>query len=132
MDPLTIGLMAGGGLGLVKGILDQGREAKDRQVAAETTRYSPWTHMQAQPVQRADLLGSAMQGGTAGAMMGQGYQNMQNQQGLVDAQTGYYNAAARGAAGAAPPAPAPGGNLASAWLFNGNGYPGASGYPQQY
>lgn len=77
MDPITIGLLAGGGLGLGKGLLDQQREKKDRAAQAEIARWSPWTGMQAQPVQRADMLGSVMQGGTSGAMMGQGVGNQQ-------------------------------------------------------
>lgn len=77
MDPVTIGLLAGGGLGLLKGgVLDAQNEKRDRAMQAQIQRYSPWTGMQAQPVKRADPLGSAMQGVTAGGLMGQGMKGL--------------------------------------------------------
>lgn len=79
MDPITIGLLAGAGMGVLKGMGDKKKEAADRKVAAETARWSPWTGMQPEQVQRADMMGSAMQGGLAGGAMGQGF-----------AQTGAY------------------------------------------
>ena len=72
MDPFTISMLAGTGLGILKGQKDRERENADRKVAAETARWSPWTGMQAQPVQRADQMGSVMQGGLQGAAFGQG------------------------------------------------------------
>lgn len=88
------GALAGGALGLYKGMLDQQREGKDRQIAATTARYSPWTGMKPQEVQRASMMGDVMQGGATGAALGQGLSNQQSQQKLVDAQTNYYNAKA--------------------------------------
>jgi hypothetical protein len=59
-------------IGLAKGILDEGREKRDRKLASVTARYSPWTGLAPQPVKEADPLGSAMQGGMAGLQLGQG------------------------------------------------------------
>lgn len=74
MDPMTIGLLGGAGLGLAKSeLVDKPQAAKARHIAAVTAQYSPWTGMQAQPIQEANPFGSAMQGGSAGAMMGQSY-----------------------------------------------------------
>lgn len=66
MDPITLGLLLGGGLGLGKGILDTEKERKDRKQQAETARWAPWTGMQPAAVKRADPLGSTMQGTIAG------------------------------------------------------------------
>ncbi len=72
MDPITIGLLAGGGLGLGKGFLDQGKEQRQRQQEAAIARWSPWTGMHPNQIQQADPLGSTMQGLVAGGQMGQG------------------------------------------------------------
>ena len=77
--PLIIG---GGmaGLGLIKGLtLDKSKADRQRKLAAETARYSPWTGMAPSAVEEADPFGSAMQGGVSGAMLGQGVQNAQFQ-----------------------------------------------------
>ncbi len=96
MDPITIGLLAGAGLGLVKGgIIDAEKEKKNRQMEAEIARYSPWGGMQAQRVQQADPFGSMMQGGMAGAMMG-------NAMGGSSAAGGSAGAAGAGGSSAAP------------------------------
>jgi len=72
MDPVTIGLLAGAGAGLLKGgVLDAEKERRQRKQEAEIARYSPWTGMGAQRVQEADPFGAALQGGTTGALVGQ-------------------------------------------------------------
>lgn len=71
MDPITIGLLAGAGTGLGKGLLDQEKEKRNRKMEAQIAAYSPWSGMGAQRVQEADTLGAVMQGGMTGAMMGQ-------------------------------------------------------------
>lgn len=111
MDPITIGLLAGAGLGLGKGLLVDGPAAdRQRKVSAVEARYSPWTGIQPQQVKEADPMGNAMQGGLTGAMVGQGVGQtnkmnalMDSQKGLMDAQT-----ASLGASGAAPAAAAAG------------------------
>lgn len=88
MDPLTLALLGGGlGLGLLKGNEAKRQEHKDRILAAQTQRYSPWTKMQAQPVQRAPgMLSSGLEGGLSGMAIGQSVQNYGNQQDLHQAQ----------------------------------------------
>lgn len=68
MDPMTIGLLAG----LAKSILiDKPKEDSDRQLAAATQRLSPWTHLQANPIEKANPFGNMLQFGATGAMVGQ-------------------------------------------------------------
>jgi hypothetical protein len=91
MDPITLGLLIGVGGGLLKSeLVDRPKEERQRALAAETQRYSPWTGLQANKVQEADPFGSAMQFGTTGAMMGSGIQNMQSQNKLMDNMSKYY------------------------------------------
>lgn len=58
--------------GLLKGLSDKKKEEADRKQAAEMARWTPWTKMGPNEIKKADVLGSTMQGGMAGAMMGQG------------------------------------------------------------
>jgi len=75
MDPVTIGVMAG--LGLAKSeLIDRPREERQRQQAANTMRYSPWTGMAPNAIQEADPLGSAMDAGLTGAMLSQNQQKL--------------------------------------------------------
>jgi hypothetical protein len=68
--PLTA-LAIGAGAGVLKSeIVDRPKEARQRKLAAETARYSPWTGMQPQGVQEADPLGSALAFGGAGSQLG--------------------------------------------------------------
>jgi len=63
----------GGLLGLGKSLaFDKPREERDKQLAAAIARWSPWTGMQPGKIRRADPFGSALQGGTAGFLMGGG------------------------------------------------------------
>lgn len=75
MDPMTIGLMAG--MGLAKSeLIDRPREERQRQQAANTMRYSPWTGMAPGAIQEADPFGSAMDAGLTGAMLSQNQQKI--------------------------------------------------------
>lgn len=70
IDPLSIA--AGAGFGLLKDALFDGpREAKERQLAAATQRYSPWTGLKANEIHQANPLGDALQGGMTGLAMSQ-------------------------------------------------------------
>jgi hypothetical protein len=71
MAPLAIAAIIGAGMGLLRGMQQQKQEAKDRVMEAEIARWSPWTGMAAQRPKRADMMGSVMQGGLAGASFGQ-------------------------------------------------------------
>lgn len=72
-------LAIGAGVGLLKGAtIDKNKEKRQRKLQAETTRYSPWTGMQAEAPKEADLLGSALSYGLTANQIGQGLaqQNM--------------------------------------------------------
>lgn len=72
MDPVTIGLLIGAGTGLLKTEADKKKEARQRQLAATTQLYSPWTGLQANPVQEADEFGNLLKYSGAGASIGSG------------------------------------------------------------
>lgn len=86
--PLIVGGVAAGA-GLLKAFtLDKAKEDRQRQLAAETIRYSPWTKMSPGAIQEADPFGSTLQFGTTGAMLGQG---MEKQAGDQAFQTKFGN-----------------------------------------
>lgn len=87
MDPILTPMLAGAGIGLLKSeVFDRPKSERERKMAAETMRYSPWTGMTPQPVKEADPMGSALQGGMTGAMFGQNMQTANNQNALMKAQ----------------------------------------------
>ena len=55
-------------------IIDKPKEDRQRKLAAETQRYSPWTGLEAGSIQEADPFGTALQFGMTGASMGAGMQ----------------------------------------------------------
>lgn len=67
MDPLTIATLAATAYKMYN---DNANSNSQRKVSAETARWSPWTHMQAEPVKNPDLGGTAMQGALTAYMMG--------------------------------------------------------------
>lgn len=71
MSALPILALGGGVLGLLKAYRDQQNEKGDRELAAITARYSPWTGMRPQPVKTADYFGSMAEGALGGASFGQ-------------------------------------------------------------
>jgi hypothetical protein len=72
MDPLLIGALAGSGLGLLRTMEQKPEADYQRKVAEATARYSPWTGLAPQQVVEPDMMGNIMQGGVAGAQLGQG------------------------------------------------------------
>lgn len=60
-----------GAAGLAKGIMDEKGVRDQRLLEAEKARYSPWTGIQPQNVQGADVLGSTLQGVTGGMGLSQ-------------------------------------------------------------
>lgn len=89
---MWVPMLIGGAAGLAKSeLVDKPRANRQRKLAAETQRYSPWTGLQADPVQEADPLGSMLQYGTTGAMMGAQYDQMQSDKQLNEAMTNRLN-----------------------------------------
>jgi hypothetical protein len=88
LDPITIGLLAGAGIGLLKGKMDADRakdvEGQTRMMRASEQRYSPWTGItDFTPVRPAGsafgtMLGTGTQGAIAGGMLGSGFGGAQN------------------------------------------------------
>lgn len=70
------GAVIGGALGLGKSLFfDKSKENRERKLAAETARWSPWTGMSPNQIQEADPFGSTLQGVSTGLSM---TQNMEN------------------------------------------------------
>lgn len=68
-------LLAGMGAGLLKSeLVDRPQADRQRKLAATTAALSPWTGMTPTMPQEANPLGSIMQGGLAGAQIGQAMQ----------------------------------------------------------
>lgn len=60
---------------LIKNQQDQAMANKQRQLAASTQQYSPWTGLQAQKVTDPNWAGGVMQAGASGLAGMQSYQN---------------------------------------------------------
>ena len=72
MDPMTA-MLIGSAIGLGKSeLIDRPKEERQRKLAARTQELSPWTKLQAGPIQEADPFSSAFQMGTTGASMAAG------------------------------------------------------------
>lgn len=74
MPPLVLAGI-GAASGIAKNVIQAGQEGKDRQLAADTQRYSPWTGMQAQMPKRGNVMGDVLGGATSAASFGQQFQN---------------------------------------------------------
>lgn len=97
MDPFTLAAV-GAALGYAKGeMVDRPRENRERRVAAETQRWSPWTGMQAGPIKAADSFGTTLQGGMTGAALGQSMQASKLYQDQLAKQAAASAAASSGA-----------------------------------
>lgn len=71
MDPITIGLLLGGGAGLLKGAANDKKMERHNKYRAEAIKYSPWTGM-SDPgeLNLPGTMESVLQGGAMGAMTG--------------------------------------------------------------
>lgn len=69
MDPSMLGA-SGGLLGLLKGIGKGSSNAALNQLAVETSRYSPWTHLKADQLKTGNMIGDIL--GTAALMASMG------------------------------------------------------------
>lgn len=64
-------IVAGMAAGAYKGWEDKQKEKRQRKQAAQIARWTPWTGMQPNQIQEADMTGSVIQGGLTGASLGQ-------------------------------------------------------------
>lgn len=79
--------------------VDEPKEARDRKLAAETQRLSPWTHLKADPVQENNAVGQMMMYGAAGAQMGANIKKSNSEAGLYDSAASSLNKTSGGAPG---------------------------------
>jgi hypothetical protein len=86
MDPLTL-LAIGLGAGLLKSeAIDRPAANRQRKLAAETQKYSPWTGLKAEEVKEPNAMGDMLTFGATGAQLGAGLQNAEASKGLMKAQ----------------------------------------------
>lgn len=79
-----LGLGGGGILGLTKAAAAK----KQAQVQGATTRYSPWTGMQAPAPDKVNMFGDMLQGGLSGAAFQQGLGANSGGSGVSDSNFG--------------------------------------------
>jgi hypothetical protein len=81
-------LAAGAALGGVKSLIDGDKEKQERNLQAETARYSPWTKLDPNnvKVERADPFGSILQGGVTGLAMADALKKLKDGEVLDDAK----------------------------------------------
>lgn len=101
--------------GAAKGTADKKQEARDRHAAAVTKLYQPWTGMQADPIQKGDVAGSALQGAVAGYGVDQ---SMEANKMYGDYLNKFQTPAAAPAAGADPAAMTGGASVSSPGAVN--------------
>ena len=70
MDPITIGLLTGAGLGVLRGQAQKEEAAAAREREAEIARWSPWTGLKPERVGQPNTWDPIMQGALAGAAFG--------------------------------------------------------------
>lgn len=93
-------LLAGAATGLLKSkLVDEPAANAQRKLAATTAELSPWTGMTPEMPQEANAFGSMLQGGLAGAQLGQGLQAQAANDKLMQ---GIAGGGAKTAAAAAP------------------------------
>ncbi len=132
MGPLAIaGILAAAGL-LKSELVDRPKEKRQRQLAAATQRYSPWTGLQANEVKETDSIGTGMQYGMAGAQFGQNMEDHELQTKLTNSEITKNNAVSNTLPGSpASPTVAP---TTSAWgappsIYSNGLKPGRSANP---
>lgn len=81
------GLAIAAALALAKDqLVDKPADKRKRELAAKTQQYSPWTGNKADTLNDSNTLGSMMQYGTTGAMIGQGVSNSNAQNSYLDSK----------------------------------------------
>lgn len=80
--------------GLLKSeLVDREKEKRDRWLAAQTQRFSPWTKLTADPVKEADPASAVIGGAMSGAQYEQDAANSAAQNDLNSAEADYYRRA---------------------------------------
>lgn len=107
MNPWLIAGMAGLGAGK-HFLFDKPAADRQRKMASETTRYSPWTGTKGEVGPQPSLFNSILQGATGGMSLGQGIAQANQAEKLNDAYTGLIKAktSAIEGSGGAPVIPA--------------------------
>lgn len=78
-------MVAAAAVGIAKSqFVDKPKEDRQRHLAAETQRYSPWTGMKAGDIQEADPVGSALAFGAAGKQIQTGLQQQDINKQMAD------------------------------------------------
>jgi hypothetical protein len=86
-------LLAGAGLGLLKSkLVDEPQADAQRKLAATTAELSPWTGLTPTMPKEANALGSMMEGGLAGAQLGQSLKTTDMNQQLLQSKLNEQNA----------------------------------------
>ena len=92
MDPLTLGLAGGAGIGLLRSLLMGGPQEKaDAKMLAMEQRMSPYGQQIRTKIRENDPFGEMLAGGLAGGQMGQGYAKYQSDLGKAN----YYDMLSR-------------------------------------
>ena len=114
------GMAIAAALALAKNeFIDQPAAKKQRQLAAATAAYSPWTGMTPQNVQNPNVANSLLQYGSAGAAIGSGVQKSQ----MADDDPSYWTKALYASSPTAAPSVGTGGPDYSTMLGNqANGF----------
>ena len=71
LAPLIFGALASGGMGAVKAGVAASQRRKNAKLSAETARWSPWTGMTPQPIDKTNPVGDIFGGALSGAAFGQ-------------------------------------------------------------
>lgn len=86
------GLAIAAALSLAKSkMIDEPAANRQRKLAAETQRYSPWTHLQAQAPQDPNAIGQMLQYGATGAAIGSGMKKGTTGDDVASASKAYSN-----------------------------------------
>lgn len=84
-------------LALTQIVSQQSKDSRDRKLASETQRYSPWTHLAAQAPASTSIADPVMQAYAASQANEQAGKNQESGRALQDAQMKYYQSMAQSA-----------------------------------
>jgi hypothetical protein len=107
INPILASALLSGAVGGVKTLVDADREGRQRRLAAEKARMSPWTGIKPNEVEEADPIGNTLQAVTTGISLGQGIENAGMANDLRAAEIDYLKSMTPEAFKAAAPEVAP-------------------------